>query len=133
MSKKGFGKFLLGATVIGTAAALIAYVKQSQSKEDLMDDFDDFDDDLDEEIYDRDASSNESDDRHYVTIPLDKSAEKTAEEGAAEEVPSETSFAEDTQKTQAAPPVELETEEAGSDEEKEVHAFNLEDETASNH
>ncbi|HIS56963.1 MAG TPA: hypothetical protein IAB48_09965 [Candidatus Fimimorpha excrementavium] len=115
MSKKGFGKFLIGAAVIGTAAALIAYVKQTQSKEDLTDDFDDFDDDLNEEIFDHDSSSKETDDRHYVTIPLDKSAEETPEASTDE----------------AIPPVseKQDADAAASDEENEVHAFNLEDET----
>ncbi len=130
MSKKGFGKFLLGAAVIGAAAALLTYVKQSQSKEDLRDDFDDFDDELNEEIFDHEAISKETADRHYVTIPLDQTTGKSAESFEESDVSSEPSPASE----QAAPKasftsqVELDVEDIESNTDKDIHAFNLEDE-----
>lgn len=123
MSKKGFGKFLLGAAVLGTAAALIAYVKQTQSKEDLRDDFDDFDDELDEEIFDHETVSKKSDDRHYVTIPLDHSAEEEEKKTDSKNVTANSSSEQETPATSS---VELDVEE--TEAKKDIHAFNLEDE-----
>ena len=113
MSKKIFGKLLVGAAVVGAAAAIAAYVKQSHSKEDLMDDFDDFDDELDEENTECSASSNSSDDRHYVTIPLDKAAQEEAADGVSDAEPEN--------------PAASSEESDAHQEEKEVYAFNLEE------
>lgn len=126
MSKKGFGKFLMGAALIGSVAALITYVKQSHSKEDLRDDFDDFDDELNEELFDHETTSKESDDRHYVTIPLDRTAEENVNKADTESVSTTPS---PEQKATTTPSVELEVEQVESDIEQDIHAFNLEDET----
>lgn len=88
MSKK-FAKLLLGATVVGAAVGVLAYLNNKYNNEDDWDDdFDEFEDDFEEEDLDKSEPTPTANAREYVTIPTE--TPEAESKAASEEATTET-------------------------------------------